>query len=388
MPRRSHTAAGSGAGYIFQVERALQHLANAPRHAHVAIEHIDDVVVLEGAEVRIREQNKHSVQEEVELLGDRSLALWRTLQIWLSPEAVQISEGCRSYVLAVNKPVTTPIALMLKNTVRSESDNRSIITALRAAGVRSSRRPSKLQSIIDDVLSREDDELTSLISRIEIVEQVEESEQIRRDVSNAFAIDGRVEESVVLNGLLGWLTNLIMEAWRAQRPAIISKEACIRHCRASEDALARQRLLPRASRQVLVTSSDRDKAMTRPFVHHLVRIDADEDNILQAVDQFIQFNIEKHRLTDLGDMPPNEWLERGDRLKQRWSNIARSEARRYSGSCRENLGMIILEEATYDHKEPLDGQPCVELYMTSGHYHRLADDDEVWWHPDYGPKGE
>ena len=47
-----------------------------------------------------------------------------------------------------------------------------------------------------------------------------------------------------------------------------------------------------------------------------------------------------------------------------------------------------MSEATYFHCEPLGGQSCSEIYMTSGHYHRLADDDEVWWHPTYRAIGE
>ena len=50
------------------------------------------------------------------------------------------------------------------------------------------------------------------------------------------------------------------------------------------------------------------------------------------------------------------------------------------------IGQAVLADATYDHQEPLDGQPCGELYMTSGHYHRLADENQVWWDPNYSPE--
>lgn len=49
------------------------------------------------------------------------------------------------------------------------------------------------------------------------------------------------------------------------------------------------------------------------------------------------------------------------------------------------VGHLILDDATYEYREPLDGNACDELYMTSGHYHRLADEDQVWWDPTYKP---
>jgi hypothetical protein len=128
--------------------------------------------------------------------------------------------------------------------------------------------------------------------------------------------------------------------------------------------------------------------MTRPFVHHLARVEAEEDDLLQAVDHFIQFNIEKHRLASDGEVADSEWEDRGERLRQRWMNIARQTKREFKDHGSAEVGIKILERSTYDHLEPLGGDGCNELYMTSGHYHRLADEDRVWWHPDYLPQSE
>ncbi|MNL80951.1 hypothetical protein D3C87_2079330 [compost metagenome] len=46
-------------------------------------------------------------------------------------------------------------------------------------------------------------------------------------------------------------------------------------------------------------------------------------------------------------------------------------------------GQYVFADTTYLHREDLAGQPCDELYMTSGHYHRLADDNQVWWDPEF-----
>ncbi|WP_425523289.1 ABC-three component system protein [Microvirga terrestris] len=164
---------------------------------------------------------------------------------------------------------------------------------------------------------------------------------------------------------------------------MISRDACVRQCREIERLQARQRFLPRPARDLPIGNVDRDRALTRPFVEHLSRTDAEEDDIFQAVEHFIQFNVEKHRLALEGEIADREWRDRGDRLRQRWKNIARSTRLDYRGQPPQEIGKRILAQATYQHLEPLGGETCNELYMTSGHYHRLADDDEVWWDPTY-----
>jgi hypothetical protein len=193
---------------------------------------------------------------------------------------------------------------------------------------------------------------------------------------------------VTLDALLGWVAKTLQGAWRSQQPGTISRAACLAQRREIEDALARRRLLPKPAREVPVAQQDRARAMTRPFVHHLARVEADEDDVLQAVDHFIQFNIEKHRLASDGEVADSEWGDRGERLRHRWINIARQTKRELKDHEPAEIGIKILERSTYGHLEPLGGDPCHELYMTAGHYHRLADEDGVWWHPNYQPQSE
>ena len=192
-----------------------------------------------------------------------------------------------------------------------------------------------MQLIIDDVLSRSDDDLADLVSRIEIVEVTNERSD-QDELANALGLDPRLDPSVTLDALLGWVTKTLQGAWRSQQPGVISRAACLAQRREIENALARRRLLPKPAREVPVAQQDRARAMTRPFVHHLSRVEAEEDDLLQAVDHFIQFNIEKHRLASDGEIADSEWEDRGERLRQRWVNIARQAKERFQGSRAHN----------------------------------------------------
>lgn len=384
MSAKKHTAAAPSAGYIFQLERALHHLGSAARNAVVAVEYVDDLAVLEGGKTILQEQDKHSLQTKPEILGDRSLALWRTLQIWLAP-ADDAATPCNRYLLVVNHIATTPIASMLKAS-RSDVSAKEIVQALRTAGKGRKSAKSKIQTIIDDVLSKPDEDLTALVGKIEIIEWQSSSSDDRAELANRFGIDPRMDADVVLDALHGWMIRHLLEAWRERRPGFVSRSACVRQCREIEALQARKNLLPRAARDIPVEDVDKDRAMARPFVHHLNRIEAEEEDVLAAIEHFVRFSAEKYRLVGEGGIADREWLDRADRLRQRWANIVRSTKREFPNHSAAELGIRILERSTYDHLEPLGAEPCRELYMTSGHYHRLADDDEVWWDPQYKPQ--
>ena len=133
---KTSDAPGSGAGHIFQLERALYHLGRAGRDDYVAVEYADDVAVIRDGRVVLREQDKHSVRPKAEILLDRSHALWRTLQIWLTYSPSINSSHCRRFLLVTNNTVAAPIASMLKALGSDGVDvtAKTIVEALRTVG--------------------------------------------------------------------------------------------------------------------------------------------------------------------------------------------------------------------------------------------------------------
>ncbi|WP_354129903.1 ABC-three component system protein [Bradyrhizobium sp. RT3b] len=380
-----NTVAPQLAGYILQLERALYHLAAAAADVSVAVEYVDDVVLLREGKVIVQEQDKNSVKPRKQILGDRSKALWRTLQIWLSQRNDPERISCERYLLVTSNEVNAPIASLLKGILAGSVGVQEAIDALRAQGVARSR--SDIQAMINSVLEYTDSSLRDLISRIEIIDGPS-VDHCRSTIANGLAIDPRIDSEIILDGLLGWLTRTLKEDWQAGRPGMISRASCVRQCRELERLQARRRFLPRPARDIPVGPTERAVALARPFVEHLSRIEAEEEDVLQAVEHFVQFNVEKHRLAIEGDVADREWRDRSDRLCQRWRNIRRSARMEDPNASASELGRRILIQSTYHHHEPLGGQPCDELYMTSGHYHRLADDDEVWWDPTYKTEGK
>lgn len=276
-----NTAAPQAAGYILQLDRALYHLAKADHDAAVAVEHVDDVVVLRAGRPTLQEQDKNSLRDGAEILGDRSKALWRTLQIWLEHRTDAELARCEKYFLVSNQPAKAKIARLIKARMLGKASGIDVVAALRLAG--KSKSKSKVQSIIDDVLRREDADLIALIERVEIVDGFD-ADAARVQIANGFAIDPKADVDDLLDSLFGWLTRTLRQAWALDQPGAVTREACIRQCRELERRQARRRFLPRPAREVPVAALDHSDAMARPFVVHLGRIEAESDDVLQAVE--------------------------------------------------------------------------------------------------------
>ena len=379
--KASATAAPQTAGFIFQFERALYHLSVANGGDSVAVEWADDVSVHRGGTLLIQEQDKHSLDRKADPFGDRSPGLWRTLQIWTRQRATGLCSG--RYLLVTNTIAAGSVATAIRAVNTGSLSASEAVACLRAAGA--SRRRSRIQTIIDDVLTVSDDDLVELLGRMEIVDRTGDWAALKSTIADRLGLDPRVDADLVIENMLGWLTSTLVSAWRRGQPGVVSRTACLTHASQVQRSLGRRRLLPRPARDVPVDESEAAAAMTRRFVSHLSEVDADDGVVLDAVQHFLQFAHERHRLVGEGEVPDREWGDRADRLRQRWTNTVRMAVMDRPELQGSQLGQLILARTTFAHLEPLADEPCNELYMTSGHYHRLADDDQVWWHPSAPP---
>lgn len=386
--RSTHSAAPMVSGVVLQFERALFHLANAGAGESVAVECVDDVSRHREDQTLLQEQDKKTLKRSNSTLGDRSTDLWRTLQIWVQG-IHESNQPSLQYLLVTNaRPKGSVVDAMRRGPSDPERAT-AIVTALRASGrVRRSNvgdaAPSKIQTMIDDVLLASDTVLLDLANRIELVEDYDSTAQ-RPDIAAKLGLHPDIERDIVLDATMGWIVERLKAAWDRGEPGVITKDECLRYVGNIQARQIRRRWMPRPPREVPVTDQEIESARGRPFVDQIVRINLQEDEILQAIEHWAQFNSERYRLALTGDIPREEWEDRAERLRLRWQQIDRQAAHSHRDAAAVDRGYQVYSETTYHHHEDLAGNPCRELYMTAGHYHRLADDARVCWHPDYRP---
>ena len=183
---------------------------------------------------------------------------------------------------------------------------------------------------------------------------------------------------------LGWMHEILRESWGRKAPAWITREAFDRQL----DAILRQeraaRKRERAEFLVSVTEEERSAARSSPFVERLIEVEIEEEDIRRAIDCYLRFSSERFRLAAEGDITVAEWDDFYFSLSERWAGIARRLSRNRGAQTDEQLGnSIYFETADRDYLAPLAGRQTEHYYFTSGGYHRLADNDRVWWLPTY-----
>jgi len=153
------------AGYLFQPERALHHLAISPRGSQVGIETLDDVAVIFPEGQRLLEQDKHYTSDK-RPLADRSKEFWNSLKVWLDAlKNEELDIKSTRFHLVTNGVLKDGLVFDLMNRRTGGETPMAFVEKLRRAG---QNPPGKLKSLYEDVLSNNDDILAGLIAQIEV----------------------------------------------------------------------------------------------------------------------------------------------------------------------------------------------------------------------------
>jgi hypothetical protein len=117
-----------------------------------------------------------------------------------------------------------------------------------------------------------------------------------------------------------------------------------------------------------------------------VGLSNDDPEVLEAIEDYVRSTTETVRLAEKGLVNPQDFRSFNDRLVKRWRALARQTFPKPLPSSRksvEELGLKLFR-LSMNHREPLAGQETVELYLTQGAYHQLADSPpKLGWHPEY-----
>lgn len=383
-PKLSTSVPASMAGYIVQLRRALFRLAEGDPDDVVGVETLDDVAVTKAALLQL-EQDKLSLVPEG-TIGARSDALWRTLDIWTDRWVEYNGAGKEIEFHFVTNRVCKGIVQRFSIANRTSQDDAEIVDAL--AGERGApKEKGDIQELINRVLDKGDETLLAVISRIRLNSGRSEFDDslIDKTIGRLHLSPDLTDAAIVYQGLFGWLVQSLIALWENHQPGTVSRHSLDRQLSNITDKLNRARVTARAARFIDITEQDIEDARKHRFLFHLANIRMADNRIDEELLHYIRFSKEKLRLTTNGSVPPPEWEGRGDRLTQRWQHSTERHTITSSALDPVEVGMLIFLNAA-EHREPLDGNEMPEAYMTLGHYHRLADDDVVYWNPSFGKK--
>jgi len=376
-----HSAPGQAAGYFYQVERAMARLAESNPEAIVAVEKEDDVSVRLSDDRLILEQDKHTVNDSSPFT-DGSHALWNTLDIWTTlAENNEISPENANYFLVTNVEIPPGLARTI-----GECDSSNVSQCLVSLKQKAGEITGDVRVKADRVIARDNSLLSDVLINISCVDSSASSAgpMLRRKVIGNLHLHPEVDGIDVLNGLHGWISNQLLEAWRAKKPGLISRASFDRQLhRICHNLRTFKKRFGFPKHLVDIANTDLNRYRKERFVKQLTLVTKNSDETLEAIDDFVCCSTERSRLAKEGDLTGDDWKDFDGNLFQSWQNIFRRETRLRAGEPEEDIGYGIFSY-TRD-KEFTLGEYTAHPYFVKGTYHRLADDKQLTlgWHPQF-----
>jgi hypothetical protein len=381
---KKSNASGSQAAGIYQLAVALNFLMKITyQHGFVGVETLDDVSVgdVDGTTLA---QLKHTVNEDKNLLADTSKNLWKTLAIWLSylKEEKPNIDQC-SFLFVTNG--TVPTKSLIGDFAAGTGDldkAKDVLKKLRAI----KSKDESAQAFIEEVLSHPDDQLLALIPRVSVLSTpTGDANNLKQDTILHMQCAEGVDKDAVYNETYGWFTSEIFSMWKATKAAWISRQSltnCIdsiskKNCNLAPYGLTEAALLP--------TEQDVKYSEEENFVTHIKKINLGSDVIHEAIRDHFRYLTTRSKLTGKGIVTPQQWETTALDLKESWQSIhqeAKYTAPKDHDAVQVGTGVFY---KTIRQTKKIGGAECAK-HMVPGFYHYLANDDEVWWHPEYLPE--
>lgn len=380
-----HSVPVVASAFIFQVERALLHLAEARSDCVVGVETDDDVAVRRESQVAVSEQDKISFQTSGHPFQDRSPGLWKTLLIWLTGHSTGRKVERFFAVTSRNVPPASLVSQMAA--ASSDAEAAACVADLRRVAASLSGK-SKL--FADQVCNFPDAALRDVIVRVTLVDGSSEGQrqQLKASTIAAIGVPAGVASDAVYNQLLGWLADALQQKWNAREAGWIERQSFVNERQRVISGQQRERVLERARQLVPVDAEQLQAARSREFVSRLVEIDVDSQVLADAIEDLLKFETEFIRLLQEGEVLQSDWDAMFYDMERRWRDIARRTIRTNTASLDTEIGHALLSDTLDpDYRPYLRSERTTHGYFAAGGYHRLADDTKVGWHPKHYRQG-
>lgn len=379
--RRSTAAADTYRGFSVQATRFLYHLLNSNADDVVSLEHFEDVGVETSDGRKVAEQDKSYTSRNP--LSDRSTAFWRTFRNWV--------EAAQSGVLPTDKsrfivyaPNVQPGAFVdMFHRAKTVEDAKIALQSVRSAlWQEAEKRWDIADAAQEDVLVvfRADSELVAEVIRHL---EVDAAKGTPEDSLKPLLLRKLVSEESyphVIKWAHGWVKQRIDCLIEQRKPARVQQaefhNALLFYVR-SHDRLDILRSVAGTPTQSEVDA----EIAIRDYVKQLRIIDADENDVLEAVNDFLCASIDRTTWSDYGMISEKGLETLENDLTATWRNKRRKIQIGYSTTGDKEKGLLVYCECL-DHHTKVDGLETPAQFVR-GSWHTLADERTVGWHPRY-----
>ncbi|WP_160069291.1 ABC-three component system protein [Sphingobacterium bovisgrunnientis] len=377
------TADGSILGYLFQIERALLWLSELSNECIVGVEVDDDILVkLENGESidKIYEQSKHSVSKAIPY-SDHSIDLWKTLYNWINlieDKKCDIDKSIFSILSNKKIPSNRLISKISKiNDKSSSKEIEDIIITLKDIAI---KLPVKKQKYGNKILDCSNDFLKQFLIRIQILDNsyTHSSNEIKKHIKANLSVSEDIPFNKIYQSLFGFVLDNLIECWKERKEGLISVNSFNKQYNILIYEFLEKPFFEKTIDSLPISVEEIEGNRGKNFVKQLSLIDCEDDEIIEAINDYVRAASERSRWARDGEISKANIEVYFQDLKTHWDSISRPKFK-YSSDFKRTGYETFYETILYRGKI-LNFEP-IQSYTNRGSYHYLCDSLKIGWHP-------
>lgn len=347
----------------------------------------------DGEEInRIYEQDKSSTGGS-NPFSNANINLWKTFSIWLSIQRKYPKEKAK-FILATNKriPTTAIVSKLHKANYTSgyktgQVTLESFYNDFDAVGL---KLKGKAREIYDDILKTYNkEEFMSLLGKIVLSadEFFPDRNKFKEEIKDNLRIGGQVPFNQIYDKIFGWVVNKVIDLWiRGQVGTVKSEELINIKDHYIKESLDKP-FIEQAVSAIPVFDYERKEQQEKHFIKQLALIDTTEDEIIDAIDDFLRASKERDRWAENGTIPCQDDINILEKdIKRRWQQHAKKHlinAKTKPELTEIDIGNLIYIDSSDASGYSLAGYPIIQNYTVVGSLHILSDKLSIGWHPSW-----
>lgn len=385
-PNNIHSADGSILGFFFQIERALIWLSSLSNDAMIGVEVDDDITVRleKGQSIKtIYEQAKHS-QTGRAPFSDQSIDLWKTLKIWIDAvTSNRMNTEHSLFSLFTNKklPATRFVHDLSRATLNDKQKMQEVIEKLKSIAL---KLPKSMKEYADSITNCPEITLSKIVDRIVVFDGTYQhnSKDHKMALKANLSLSDDLPFDYIYRGLLGFVTDHLTEKWKLREPGWVSVSAFTKQYSQLVSDFKKKSFYEQTVDSLPVGHHDIEENKGKMYVRQLHQIGCTEDEVIEAIHDFVRAASERSRIAEDGDISHSKFELYFDDLLSYWRTISRPKFKFSEKDKKEQVGYEVYNTCL-SYKGKLNNYEPEQGYTYRGTYHHLADETKLGWHPDW-----
>jgi hypothetical protein len=377
------TAAPQALGISLQYTRLTVMLLEASEGSACSLEVLDDVAAAEA------DGQTHLVQSKSALgdnpVADHAISLWKTLYNWLQLIQRSVVEPQRTtFELYVSREVGGEIVKSLHDATTTDQARDALASARAklwgqgpAFPLRDSL-PEKLARYTNTIFSAKKESVLPMVVNLRLrCGSGSPQDDLLALLSRHPISPPKITK--VADQLTGWVKRQVDTRLEQSLPAVITQADFHREYLAFVRSADRDMILKSFASKP--TESQKLAKMSAVFVRQLELIEADYDEKLEAVSDYLRACWDRTSWSIEGDVHEESFKILDDDLCRLWKNVRKEKLIERAGTSPVSQGQLIFS-GCMKHQAQVQGM-FPPSHFVPGCFHRLADMLKVGWHPDY-----